>query len=105
MKCGGCEKKYNGKTARTIGVMMFKEHTDAKHPNSAVTECTSITGLKYILTDVNVLLKEDSDFKRQVKEAIAIHKNQAALMRDRDHKIPMVLLQLLSCDHSGHVMK
>ena len=73
MKCGGCEKEYIGERARTHGVR-FKEDTDGKHPNSAIMEHISITGHKYTLTDVKVLVKEDSDFKRNVKEAIAIHK-------------------------------
>ena len=38
VKCGGCEKEYIGETVpcRTLGVR-FKEHTDSKHPNSAIT--------------------------------------------------------------------
>ena len=59
------EKKYIGKTARTLGVS-FKEQTNGKHPNSAITEHTFITGDKYTLVDVNVLVKEDHDFKRNV---------------------------------------
>ena len=90
--------------ARTLGER-FKEHTDGNHPISAVTEHTSITGHKYTLADVIVLVREDSDCKRKVKEAIAIHKNQPALIRDRGHEIPPILLQLVSRDHSGHVME
>ena len=75
VKCGGCEKEYIGETARTLGVR-FKEHTDGKHPNSAVTAHTSTTGHKYSLADVKVLVREDSDLKRKVKEAIAIHKKK-----------------------------
>ena len=104
MKYGGCEKEYIGETARTLGVR-FKEHTNGKHNNSTITEHTSITGHKYAMTDVKVLVKEDSDFKRKVKEAIVIHKNKPALNRDRGHEIPHILLQLMSCDCSGHVMK
>ena len=32
-----CEKEYIGETSRTLGVR-FKEDTDGKHPNSAITE-------------------------------------------------------------------
>ena len=58
MKNGGCEKEYIGKTARTLGVG-FKEHTNGKHLNSAITEHTFTTGHKYTLADVNVLVKEN----------------------------------------------
>ena len=79
------------------------QSTNVKHPNSAITEHTSTTGHKYTLADVKVLVKEDCDFKRKVKETIAIHKNKLALNRHRGHKIPPILLKLVSWDHSGHV--
>ena len=53
------------------------------------------------LADMKVLVKDDSDFKRKVKEANAIYKNRPALNRDRGHKIPPILLQLVSCDCTG----
>ena len=62
MKCGVCEKEYIGNIARTVGVR-FKEHTDGKHPSSAVMEHTYITGHTYTLADMKVLVKKDSDFK------------------------------------------
>ena len=71
--------------------LRFKQHTDGKHPNY-VTEHTSITGYKYTLAEVKVLVKEDSDCKRKVKEAITSHKNNPALNRDQGHKIPIILL-------------
>ena len=60
MKCGECAE-YIGKTARTLG-MRFKEHTEGKHPNPAITEHTSNTGHKYTLAYVKVLVREDCDF-------------------------------------------
>ena len=54
--------------------------------------------------DVKVL-RQDSDLKSKVKEAIAMHKSQPALNRDRGHKIPPIFLQLVSCDCNGHVME
>ena len=104
VKCGRCRMEYIGETARTLRVR-FKKHIDSKHPKSAITEHTSITGHKYTLADVKVLVKEDNDFKKKVKEAIAIHKNKPVLNRDRCHEIPLILLQLMSCDQSGHVTK
>ena len=46
-----------------------------KHTDSTVTKHISTTGNKYILANVKMLVKEDIDFKRNVKEVIAIHKN------------------------------
>ena len=43
-------------------------------------------------------------FKRRVKEAIAIHKNQPGLNRDRGYEIPPILLKLVSCDHSDEIV-
>ena len=83
VKCGGCEK-YIAETARTLRVR-FKENTDSKVPNSALTKHTSIIGHKYTLADVKVLVKEDRDFKRKVKEAVANNKNKPALNSDRGH--------------------
>ena len=91
--CGGCEKEYIGGGARTLRVR-FKEHTDSKHPNSLYHHRTHLPHRPY-LADVKVLVREDSDFKRKVKEAIAIHKGQPALNRDRGHKILPILLQLV----------
>ena len=77
MKCGGCDKEYIGEAAMTLGVW-FKEHTDDKHPNPAVTEHTATTGHKYTFADVKVLVKEDGEFKRNVRE-VAIQKNKPDL--------------------------
>ena len=78
VKCCGCEKEYFGETARTLEVK-FKEHTDGKQLNYVITERTlDSTGHKYTLADVKLLVREDNDFKRKVKEAIAIHKSQPA---------------------------
>ena len=49
--------------------MMFKEHTDGKHPKLSIMAHTSTT-----LADMKVLVKEDSDAKRKVKEAFTMHK-------------------------------
>ena len=57
VKCGGCEKEYISKTARTLGVRI-KEHT----ANSAITDHTSSSGHKYTFVDAKVLLKVDGDF-------------------------------------------
>ena len=60
MKCRGSDKQYIVETARTLVLRMrFKEHTDGKHPNSAITEHTSTTGHIYTLPNVKVLVKEE----------------------------------------------
>ena len=83
----------------------FKDHTDGKHSNSAITEHTFSPGHKYTLGNVKVLVREASDFKRKVKEAIAIHKTQPALNRDRGHKVPRSSSNLshMTIDGSGHM--
>ena len=69
IKCKSCEKEYIGETARSLGTR-FKEHTDGKHPNSAVNEHTQDTGHLYTLQDVKVLKREERWFPRKVREAI-----------------------------------
>ena len=56
----------------------------------------------YTLIGVKEQLKEYSDFKRKVKEAIAVHNNKPPLNRDRGHEIP-ILLRLVSFNSSGHM--
>ena len=87
IQCKHCDKEYVGETARSLGTR-FKEHTDGKHPNSAVSEHTQETGHLYTLQDVKVLNKEERHFSRKVREAIDIHKRKPALNRDRGHEIP-----------------
>ena len=47
------------------------EHTDGKYPNLAISEHTSIIGHKYTLADVKVLVKEDRDLMRKMREIIS----------------------------------
>ena len=83
MKCYECEKEYMGETVR------FNKHRDGKHPHPAVTAHTSTTGHKYTLADmISALVKEDIDFQRKVKEAIAIHKKKRALNRTAATRSP-----------------
>ena len=70
-----------------VGGVRFKKHTDDKHPNSPITEHTSNTGHKYTWADVKVFVKEDSGFKRTVKEAIVIHVKKPAHNRNWGQKI------------------
>ena len=69
----------------------FKEHTNSKHLNSAVTEHTSTTGHRYRLANVKVLVKEESDFKKKAIDAVAIHRNKPGVNRDRGHEISAIL--------------
>ena len=64
-----------------------------------------IVGFRIHLIKIEFIVRKDCDFKRKVKDAIAIHKSQQALNRDRGQKIPPILLQLVSHDRSGHVME
>ena len=75
-------KEYIGETARSLEVK-FKEHQTANiltQPSQNTPPWT--TGHKYTLANVNVLVKQDSDFKRKVKVAFTIHKKKTAVIRD-----------------------
>ena len=103
MKCVQCGKLYIGETARSLGAR-FKEHTDGKHPSSAVTEHMSATGHWFTMDSTKVVSKEEQTFKRKIKEAMTIHQQKPELNRDRGLEIPAVLLSLLSHDTSpSHV--
>ena len=58
LKCSECDQEYIGETARMVGTR-FREHTDGKHPNSAIEEHTSSTCHHYTLDDTKILVKED----------------------------------------------
>ena len=65
--------EYIGETARMLGTR-FCEHTDGKHPNSAIMEHTFITGHCYIMDDTKILVREDKWFPRKTREALNFHK-------------------------------
>ena len=102
LTCDQCPKSYVGETARALGTR-FKEHTDGKHPNSAVWEHIAASGHSYSLDKVKVLAREENSYARKIREALHIHKTQPALNRDRGLEIPPTILQLMSCDRRGHV--
>ena len=92
VKCSECDYKFIGETARMLGTR-FRENKDGKHLNSAIAEHTSSTGHCYTLDDTKILVRE-----QWFHEALHIHNRSPALNRDQGHKIPPILLQLLSRD-------
>ena len=50
-----------------------EEHTDGKHPNSAIEEHTPSTSHHYTLDDTKTLVKEDKWFQRKIRETLHIH--------------------------------
>ena len=100
--CKECQNEYIGETARTLGTR-FKEHTDGKHPNSAIQEHIAKTGHQATIEDIKIISKEDKDFQRKIREAVTIHQRKPNLNRDRGQEIPPILLQLVSRDQRGHV--
>ena len=56
---------YIDETARMLGTR-FREHTDGKHPNSAIEEHTSSTSHHYTLVDTKILVKEGKWFQRKI---------------------------------------
>ena len=103
VRCSGCNKEYIGETARILSTR-FREHTDCKNLNSAITEHTSTTSHCYPMDDTKILVREDMWFPRKIREALHIHKRPPALNRDPNHEIPPILLQLLGhvTSHSNH---
>ena len=69
---------YIGETVRMLGTR-FCEHTDGKHPNSAIMEQTSITGHRYTMDDTKILVREGKWFPRKIREALHTHKRSPAL--------------------------
>ena len=103
VECRQCGDEYVGETGRALGCR-FKEHTDGKHPSSAITEHTTNTGHRFKLEDVRILQREDRAVPRKIREAIEIHKRNPSMNRDRGQEIPPSLLQLVtSHDRRGHV--
>ncbi len=93
-KCKICDKKYIGETARTFKTR-FNEHTDGKHPNSAINEHTESTGHTFNIDDTKILVKEQKLDARKIREAICIHKERPELNRDKGQEIPAILLNLI----------
>ena len=54
VKCSDCDQKYIGETARMLGTR-FQEHTDGKHPNSAIVEHASSTSHRNTLDDMKIM--------------------------------------------------
>ena len=102
IKCDSCPATYIGETARPLGTR-FKEHTDGKHPNSAVWEHLDEKGHQCKMEEVKILAREDNPYARKIREALHIHTCQPALNRDRGLEVPPSMLRLLSRDQPGHV--
>ena len=102
LSCENCPASYVGETARSLGTR-FKEHTDGKHPSSAVWEHIDSTGHQYTLEKARILTREDNPYARKIREALLIAKHRPDLNRDRGLEIPPTLLRLVSHDRSGHV--
>ena len=95
VKCSDSDMEFIVETARMLGIR-FHEHTDGKHPNSAIVDHTSTTGNCYTMDDTKILVREAKWFPRKIRETLHIHKRAPAL--NPDHKIPPIVLQLLSHD-------
>ncbi len=100
----GQEAEHDGETARTLETR-FKEHTDGKHPSSAVSEhlSTSGPGHSVDIDDAKILALDNNTHARKLREAMQIHKRLPDLNRDTGADIPPIMLGLLSRDLRGHV--
>ena len=97
--CNTCQEQYVGETKRQFKIR-FKEHTDMKHPNSAITEHIQETGHTFDIDNTKILGKEEGKTRRQILEALKIHQRNPALNNNRGREVPRALLQLLQprCD-------
>ncbi len=97
LSCKKCNKEYVDETARTLETR-FKEHTDGKHPSSAICEHLSTSGPGHCveIKDAKILARENNNQARKIKEAIQIHKRLPVLNRDAGADIPPIMLNLLS---------
>ncbi len=104
LTCKKCNKEYIGETARSLETR-HKEHTDGKHPSSAINEhlTTSGPGHSVQIEDAKILAVEDNIHARRLREAMKIHKRLPVLNRDTGADIPPIMLGLLSHDLRGHV--
>ena len=98
VECGDCDAKYIGETKRTARVRI-SEHQRAlrldQPEKSAVAEHALQTLHDINWTGVEVIAHEEQYWKRRVKEAIAIQKNQASMNRDNGLDIPPQYIAIL----------
>ena len=102
--CGSCEEQYVGETKRPLKTR-FKEHTRLTPPLSAVGEHRRDTGHNISTEHLKVLECEENWFRRRVKEAIHIKKNNPMLNRDKGMELPAIYDHVVSHDMlpSSHV--
>ena len=99
IQCLECDQPYIGETARTLGTII-KEHISYRQPLSAISEHKLNTGHQCSMKEV--LDHEENWHRRNIKEAINIHRKKPTLNQDVGQELPPVLLQLVSHD-IGHV--
>ena len=82
--------------------LRLKDYLRTKNTTSAVAEHICLTGHSFPKEDAKILSCEDNNFKRRIKEAIAIKKAKAKHDLGLDLDLPIVYDPLLSCDMMSH---
>ena len=101
IQCPECDQHYIRETARTLGTRI-KENLSCRQPLSAISEHKLNTGHQCSMKDVKILDHEENWHRRQIKEAINIHREKPTHNRYFGQELPSVLLHLVS-HYIGHV--
>ena len=92
VQCDKCPADYIGETARPLDTRL-KEHQSRS--NSAIYEHCDNTGHCITPDTTKVLVSEDHQMKRKVREAIEIKRRQPTLNRDGGLELPPVYNAIL----------
>ena len=92
IKCDNCDSDYIGETSRSLDTRL-KEHQ--ARANSAIFEHCDATGHTISPDNTKVLLSEDHNLKRKMREAISIQKKKPTLNRDEGLELPTIYRSLL----------
>ena len=95
IQCPECDQHYIGEPVRTLGTII-KEHLSCRQPLSAISKHKLNTGHQCSMKDVKILDHEENWHRREIKEAINIHREKPTQNRDVGQELPPVLLQLVS---------
>ena len=73
-----CDEEYIGQTARTFGER-FKEHLKASSP---IYDHSNITGHSTTLNNFSIVVREEQNLSRLIKESMYIRVNNPSLNRN-----------------------
>ena len=80
-----------------VSLVDVEEHTDGKHPNSAIMEHTSTNDHRYTMDDITILVRENKWFSRKIGSPPHPQEIPCPQPRPMPRDTP-IILQLLSRD-------